>query len=186
MPKPSKLLMFYQPPVLSRQSAPAHSVLALTGFFLICYAVAGLDAVFTVPAIPFWYASLAKPAFNPPNGVFGPVWTALYGLMAIAAWLVWRAPRKPAGELAIRMSIRRQALLLFAVQLVLNALWAPLFFGMRLLLPTFVVILLLWIAIAATTLRFWQIDRFAATLMLPYLAWVGFAGVLNYAIYRLN
>ena len=183
-------LVFYLPPSLfgtsdsivttpasSRQSAPAHAILALIGFLLLCYAIAGLGAILAVPAIPTWYAALAKPAFHPPNGIFGPVWTALYGLMAIAAWLVWRTPRTAA---------RAAGLVLFAVQLVLNALWTPAFFHFHLLLPALVLIVVLWVTILFTTLRFWVVDRFAAALMLPYLAWVAFAAALNYEIYRLN
>lgn len=164
-------------PASTRQSAPAHAILALIGFLLLCYAVAGLGTLSTAPAIPTWYASLAKPSFNPPNGIFAPVWTALYGLMAIAAWLVWRT--RPG-------SLRSRALLLFAVQLLLNALWTPTFFHFHLLLAALIVIVCLWVAILACIVSFWRLDAFAAVLMLPYLAWVGFATALNYEILRLN
>ena len=168
-------------PASSRSGAPAHTILALIGLLLLCYAVAGLGAVSTAPAIPTWYAALTKPGFNPPNSIFAPVWTALYGLMAIAAWLVWRT-----SSTGPHAAARLSGLVLFFVQLVLNALWTPVFFSLHRLLPALIVILCLWIAILLTTLRFWKVDRFAGLLMLPYLAWVAFAAALNYQIYRLN
>ena len=166
---------------------------ALAGFLVVCYAVAGFGAVFTVSEIPSWYAALAKPAFNPPNALFGPVWTVLYGLMAVAAWLVWRTPgeasalvRSTASASRPRLPARTVALVLFAVQLVLNALWTPVFFRLHLLLPALEIIIALWIAILLTAIRFWRLNRLAALLLLPYLAWVAFATALNYEIYRLN
>ena len=173
----------------SRPSARTHSILALIGLLLLCYAVAALGAVSTAPSIPTWYAALAKPSFNPPNTLFAPVWTALYGLMAIAAWLVWRIPKDnphTSYRQSGRQSGRRSGLALFAVQLLLNALWTPVFFHFHQLLPALVIIACLDIAILLTTLRFWKVDRVAALLMLPYLAWVSFATALNYQIYRLN
>ena len=165
----------------SRQDGRAHSLLALLGFFLLCYAVAGFGAVFTASSIPTWYAALAKPGFNPPNSLFAPVWTILYGLMAIAAWLVWRTP--PAST---RSHGRVSSLVLFGIQLFLNALWTPVFFRLHLLLPALIIIVGLWFFILFATLRFWTVNRIAAALMLPYLAWVGFASALNFEIYRLN
>jgi translocator protein len=160
---------------------PAQPLAALLGFVLVCYAVAAVGALATVPAIPTWYAALAKPSFNPPNWIFAPVWTTLYGLMAIAAWLVWRTPK--AGPHA---ASRIAGLNLFSVQLLLNAVWTPIFFHYHQLLTALVVILCLVVAITLTTLRFWKVDRLAASLMIPYLAWVTFATALNYQIYRLN
>lgn len=154
-----------------------HAGAALLGALLFCYAVAALGAVFTAPSIPTWYAALAKPAFNPPNSLFAPVWTVLYGLMAVAAWLVWRTPPN---------KTRTAGLSLFALQLALNALWTPVFFHLHLLLSALVLIVLLWLAILLTTLAFTKVSRLAAALLLPYLAWVAFASALNYQIYRLN
>jgi len=128
----------------------------------------------TTPNIPNWYAGLAKPSWPPPSWIFGPVWTALYFSMAVAAWLVWRKGNAW-GPLA-----------LFAVQLVFNAAWSWLFFGLHSPGIAFVDILLLWIAIAATTMVFWRRSLVAGLLLGPYLTWVGFAAVLNFAIWRLN
>jgi benzodiazapine receptor len=164
-----------------RQSSVAPSVIALVGFFVVCYGVAALGAISTTSSIPTWYAALAKPSFNPPDWIFAPVWTALYGLMAIAAWLVWRTPKTGPGS-----GDRRFGLVFFAIQLALNALWTPVFFSLHQLLLALLLILCLWIAILLTTLRFWKADRFAAGLMIPYLLWVAFATALNYQIYRLN
>jgi tryptophan-rich sensory protein len=154
--------------------------LTLSGFLFVCYAVAAVGTISAIPNIPTWYAALNKPSFNP-NWIFGQVWTLLYGLMAIAAWLIWRTPRS--GPYA---SQRLDALLLFAAQLTLNFLWTPVFFHFHHIFVAFVIIILLWIAILLTILRFWPIDSFAAVLLLPYLAWVSFATALNYEICRLN
>ncbi|MBD3348996.1 MAG: tryptophan-rich sensory protein [Candidatus Eisenbacteria bacterium] len=124
-----------------------------------------------------WYAALAKPSWTPPNAVFGPVWTILYVLMGIAAWLVWRkAGFSGAGV----------ALALFILQLVLNGLWSYIFFGANQLLPAFVEVVILWLLILATTLSFWRIVPGAGTLLLPYLCWVAFASALNFQLWRLN
>jgi benzodiazapine receptor len=161
------------------------SAAASIGVFLslvcVCYGVAGVGAFFTAPEIATWYAALAKPSFNPPNWIFAPVWTALYGFMAIAAWLVWRTPK-----LGVTAASRRAGLILFVIQLCLNALWTPLFFRFHQLLAALIVIVFLWVAIVLATVRFWQVDRLAGVLMLFYLAWVSFATALNFEIYRLN
>lgn len=122
-----------------------------------------------------WYAGLAKPSWTPPNWLFGPAWTTLYLLMALAAWKVWIAVRRIDA-----------ALLLYLVQLVLNALWSWLFFGLRRPDLALAGIVLLWLLILATTVLFWRRDRLAGLLLVPYLAWVGFATALNLAIWRLN
>jgi len=168
-------------PSTRTEGVPGRPIAGLLGFLLVCYAIAALGALATVPAIPSWYAALAKPSFNPPNWVFAPVWTTLYGLMAIAAWLVWRTP-KTGRQAKYRLS----GLNLFSIQLLLNAVWTPVFFHFHRLLAALVVILCLLVAIFLTTHRFGKVDRFAAALMLPYLAWVAFATALNYQIYRLN
>lgn len=124
-----------------------------------------------------WYASLAKPSWNPPSSVFGPVWTILYLLMGVAAWMVWRE----AG-----FSGARRALTLFIVQLVLNALWSYLFFGLQQPMVAFIEIIVLWCAILATILAFWPVSRTAGALLIPYLCWVSFASALNYQLWRLN
>ena len=124
-----------------------------------------------------WYASLAKPPWNPPSFVFAPVWTTLYVLMGIAAWLVWRE----AG-----FSGARAALSLFLVQLVLNALWSYLFFGMQKPMFAFFEIIVLWCMILATLVAFWRVRPMAGVLLIPYVCWVSFASVLNYQLWRLN
>ena len=148
--------------------------LVLLGFIAACLALGALGAAVTAPAIPTWYATLAKPSFNPPNWIFAPVWTALYILMAMAAWLVWRSGKAGA------------ALGLFALQLALNAAWSLLFFGLHRIDLALVDIVLLLAAIVATALAFRARSAVAALLLLPYLAWACFATVLNFAIWRMN
>jgi tryptophan-rich sensory protein len=120
---------------------------------------------------------MQKPAWNPPNWIFGPVWTALYTMMAVAAWFVWKR-----GGFAAR----HIALSLFLLQLLINALWTPLFFGLRNPALAFVDIVLLWLALLATVVAFWKVRPLAGALLVPYLAWVTFASALNFAICRLN
>lgn len=150
---------------------------ALVAFLVACYAVSAVGTLSAVSAIPTWYVALNKPSFNPPNWIFGPVWTVLYTLMAIAAWLVWRTAPSPR---------RTAALVLFAIQLLLNFHWTPIFFYFHGIAFALVIILLLWLAILVTAIFFWPLSRPAAWMMLPYLAWVSFATALNYEIFRLN
>ncbi len=124
-----------------------------------------------------WYAALAKPSWTPPNALFPPVWTTLYVLMAIAAWLVWKKAELRGA---------RAALVLFVAQLALNALWSYLFFGIHRPGLAFYEILVLWALILAVTVLFWQAVRPAGILMLPYLLWVGYASCLNFALWRMN
>ncbi len=151
--------------------------MALIAFIALCLGVAAIGGAVTATSVGTWYAALAKPAFNPPDWVFGPVWTALYLMMAIAAWRVWRA-RGVGGA--------RQALGAWALQLALNLGWSLLFFGARLIGAALVEIVLLLAAILATLVLFWRIDRAAGWLLVPYAAWVGFATLLNAALWRLN
>jgi translocator protein len=148
--------------------------LGLGVFVILCYAVAGIGGLVTTPNILNWYAGLAKPPWTPPDWVFGPVWSALYLSIAVAAWLVWRK-----GD-------ARLPLVLFTFQLVFNAAWSWLFFGLHSPGIAFVDIVLLWAAIVATTIAFWSRSLVAGILFVPYLAWVSFATVLNFAIWRLN
>ena len=143
-----------------------------------CQLAGLLGAVFTSPAIPSWYAGLKKPAFTPPAWLFGPMWISLYLLMAVAAYLVWQKGLSHPGV--------RAALAVFVGQLLLNALWSPVFFGLRAPLAGAVVILLLWLAIVLTIFLFWKISRPAALLLLPYLLWVSLATALNISIAFLN
>lgn len=144
---------------------------------LICFAAAGIGSLVTAPQIPGWYATLAKPAWTPLDWIFGPVWTLLYFMMAVAAWLVWR----DAGIAGARLPLA-----LFAVQLVLNSLWSVLFFGLQNPGAAAVEIVLLWGAILATQVAFWSRSRWAGGLLVPYLVWVSYATALNVAIWRLN
>lgn len=134
----------------------------------------GIGALFTSPAIPSWYSQLAKPSFTPPSWLFGPAWTALFLLMGIALFLVWRSR-------ASRQLVRA-AYVMFGVQLGLNVLWSALFFGLRQPLWAFAEIAMLWVAILATILTFSRVRTTAAWLLAPYLGWVTFAACLNYAI----
>jgi tryptophan-rich sensory protein len=144
-------------------------------FIALCLGAAGLGAIATTPEIDGWYRTLAKPTWNPPDWVFGPVWTTLYVMMAVAAWLAWRVT-----------GWRSAGLGLFAFQLVLNIAWSWVFFGMHQVGWACIEIVFLWLAIAATTIAFFQRARLAGWLMLPYLVWVTFASVLNFAIWRMN
>ena len=137
-----------------------------------------IGSVFTVSAIPNWYAGLAKPALNPPGWIFAPVWTALYALMGIAAFLVWKK--------GLEKKEVKAALATFSVQLFLNAMWSILFFGLHDPFFALVDIVFLWIAILWTIIAFYKISRAAAYLLLPYLLWVTFAAYLNYSIWYLN
>lgn len=150
------------------------SLAALAGWLLLTYSASATAAFVSTGG---WYAGLAKPAWNPPSWVFGPVWTVLYALMAIAAWRVWRY-----GGWAKQ----KVALSLFVVQWALNALWTPLFFGLHRPDWALAEILVLLLAILATVRASWRVDRIAGALLIPYAAWVAFATVLNWTIWRLN
>jgi translocator protein len=141
-------------------------------------AASALGSYATMPAIPIWYAGLVKPVFSPPNWVFGPVWTLLYAIMAYAAWRIISLPVKTPG--------RWGAMTIFFVQLALNTAWSFVFFGNRNILGGLIVIALLWLTIAETIRRFAEIDKPAALLLVPYLAWVSFASLLNAALWQLN
>jgi len=146
----------------------------LVGLIVLCFGTAFTGAI----APPGeWYAALNKPSWQPPTWVFGPVWSTLYVMMAVSAWLVWRQ-----GGFAQQ----RRPLTLFLVQLALNAAWSPLFFALKRPDIAFAEILLLWVAIACTIVAFWRVHRGAALLLVPYLAWVSFATVLNGTLWRLN
>jgi benzodiazapine receptor len=139
-------------------------------------AVGAVGGVATAPQIPTWYRTLRKPAWNPPDAVFGPVWTALYLLMGVALALARRADMGRSGRLEAA----------FGLQLALNLAWSLVFFGRRDLQGGLVVIVLLWAAIAATIVEFAKVRPLSAALLLPYLAWVSFATVLNAEVWRLN
>lgn len=147
-------------------------------FVLVCELAGIIGSIFTASSIPGWYAGLVKPSFNPPGWVFAPVWTILYALMGIAAYLVYqkRQGRKDVGR----------ALAVFAAQLVLNTLWSIVFFGAHLIFGAVMVIVLLWLLILVTIWLFSRISKAAAYLLVPYILWVSFASVLNISLYVLN
>lgn len=155
----------------------AADLLALALFVSLCLGVGALAASVTATSVATWYVTLDKPSFTPPGAVFGPVWTILYVLMGVAAWRVWRAADRDAA---------RGPLAIFALQLALNLGWSVAFFGLRAIAPAFVVILALDLAVVSTMLSFRRLDRPASLLLLPYLAWILFATLLNAAIWRLN
>lgn len=155
------------------QTPRAHRHLALLGFVLAAFAAAAPAGLWPPGE---WYQSIAKPEWNPPSWVFGPVWSTLYLLMGIAAWRVWRGAHADRGA----------ALMLWWAQLALNALWSPLFFGLQRLDLALLEIVLLLAAIVATARAFRAIDRLAWAMMLPYVAWVAFAAFLNYTLWQLN
>lgn len=149
--------------------------LVLAGFILVCLVTGGLGGWVTAQSVTDWYPTLVKPSWNPPNWIFGPVWTALYLMMAVAAWLVWRSD----GNI-------RGAMILFFSQLALNFAWSFLFFGARSPWLGLMDIAMLWLALVITVIIFFQKSAAAGLLMLPYLVWVSFAAILNLAIWRLN
>jgi len=174
-----ELAMAAQHPTDSAWSKPAllRQVVTFLVFVAICFAAAGLGAAATASSVGGWYQTINNPSWNPPDWIFGPVWTALYLMMAVAAWESWRT----AG-----WSGSRTALTWFGIQLALNSLWSIVFFGMQQPGWAFAEILLLWAAIAVTTWKFRRHSTVAFALMLPYLAWTTFAVALNFTLWRLN
>ena len=154
----------------------SQQVLGLVGWLLVSFAAAGVGGIASARAGAF-YQELSRPGWAPPASVFGPVWSALYLLMGVAAWLVWR-------ERGVRQA--RTALALFLLQLLANALWTWLFFAWRQGGLALGEILVLWVLIVATIVAFWRIRRLAALLLLPYLGWVSFATCLTYAVWQRN
>lgn len=151
-----------------------NNILGLIGFFGACFLVATSGAIFRPGD---WYENLAKPPWNPPNWLFPPAWTLLYIMIAVAGWLVWR--RAGFGGAGLALAV-------YGVQLLLNAGWSALFFGLRRPDLAMAEVVLLWLSILATILLFAPIHATAAWLMVPYLAWVTFAAVLNYSIWQRN
>jgi translocator protein len=166
-------------PIASSRVRAPRRWLVLGGFLLATYGVAALGSLATASSVDRWYAAADKPFFTPPNWLFGPVWTALYGLIAVAAWLVWVHRDRDRSEAA-------RGLRWWWVQLVLNLAWTPVFFALQWLWPALGVILALDVAVAATALAFKHVSRLAATLLLPYLAWITFATALNVGVAALN
>ncbi len=144
----------------------------------LCLGIGGLGALVTTPEISTWYAGLVKPQWTPPNWMFPVVWNILYLMMAVSLWLLWQADAK--------MPDRRRAITLFLVQLALNAAWSPVFFALHRTQAALAIIVLLGIAVAATIITSWRVDRRAAALLIPYLAWIAYAATLNGGIVVFN
>ena len=170
-------------PARIRREGTGRSVLMLLAFLAISFAVAAFGSISTIANVDGWYADAEKPFWNPPNALFGPVWTLLYTLMSVAAWLVWLRREQPGAS---------TALWTYVAQLVLNAVWTPVFFGAYPLIgPAALwialgIIVVLDVAILLTMLRFWRHSRAAAWLLVPYWAWVLFATTLNAGLAVLN
>jgi len=145
---------------------------------VICELAGMIGAIFTTPSIPTWYAGITKPTFSPPNWIFAPVWTTLFALMGIAAYLVY--------EKGTNKKVVKVALGIFAIQLVLNIKWSLIFFGMHNPGYAFIEIIFLWLAILLTIIAFFKISKPAAYLLIPYILWVSFASFLNFSIWQLN
>ena len=161
----------------SNRPARRRDLLGLGAFLALCLVVSGIGGLVTATSVGGWYMTLDKPAFNPPNWIFAPVWTLLYLMMAVAGWRVWRSPATAA---------RVNALRLFGLQLALNLLWSVVFFGFQLIGTALIEILMLLSAIVFNTLLFWRIERLAGWLFFPYVLWVSFAAVLNLSLWLLN
>ncbi|HUC95156.1 MAG TPA: TspO/MBR family protein [Candidatus Saccharimonadales bacterium] len=144
----------------------------------ICLAAGALGTIFTISSIPTWYAHLIKPSFSPPNWLFGPVWTILYILMGVSVAIIWSK--------GLKAKKVREAVYLFIIQLFLNAIWTPIFFGAKDLFLSLIVIGLMWIFILKTILAFGKVNKTASYLLYPYIAWVSFASILNFSVWILN
>ena len=155
-----------------------HSRFALVIAIVLCELSGIIGSLFTVSAVREWYPTLVTPSFAPPSWVFGPVWTTLFALMGVAAWLVWEKGMK-------RQNVK-VALGIFLVQLILNTAWSILFFGLHAPGGALVEIIFLWAAIVAAIIAFAKISKPAAWLLAPYILWVSFAAYLNYAFWVLN
>lgn len=152
--------------------------LLLVASILLCEAAGIIGSVFTVGSIPTWYAFLNRPMFSPPNWLFGPVWTVLYLLMGISLYLVWKDAAKNRNAI--------WAVKVFFVHLAVNASWSIVFFGLRNISGSLIIITALWLMILYLISRFMKLNKLAAYLLYPYLAWVMFATVLNFSLWVLN
>lgn len=139
--------------------------------------IGSLGGIFTIAEIPTWYAGLNKPSFNPPNWLFGPVWTSLYTMMGIAFYLVWKQPET---------EIRKKAIQLFIIQFVLNFFWSIIFFSLHSIGAALIEIIVMWIFILLAIIQFSKLSKPAAWLLVPYIAWVSFATLLTASIWKLN
>jgi len=150
---------------------------------VLCEGAGIIGSIFTFSAIPAWYQTLNKPVFSPPNSVFGPVWTTLYFLMGISVYLIWASLGQTEKD---RRKVAKNALLFFWIHLLFNVSWSVAFFGLRSPFFGLINIVILWVLIAIVLYKFWRINKWAGALLLPYLAWVSFATILNLSIWLLN
>jgi len=172
---------------MEKRNNSLHRLGTLALFIIACESAGILGSLFTIQSIPTWYATLIKPPFAPPNWLFAPVWTVLYALMGIAAFLIWeKKTASRAMPKSAKLNMVSAALNMFGIQLILNALWSVVFFGLRSPLFGLFIIFLMLFTIAITMWRFYFIDKRAFWLMVPYLLWVGFATLLNFYIFALN
>lgn len=155
-----------------------NNIIKLLVSIIACLAAGGIGSLFTFKAIPIWYAGLKKPPYTPPNWAFGPVWTALYILMGISVFLIWQK--------GLAMDGVSLAFTLFWIQLMLNALWSIIFFGMRSKGGGFIIIVVLWFLILATMITSFRVSGWAGSLLIPYILWVSIASYLNIGIWLLN
>ncbi len=154
------------------------SILKLIVSVILVLLVGFIGSYFTTPSIETWYSTLNKPALNPPNFIFAPVWTALYILIGISLFLIWESKEKKENK--------KLPLILFSLQLLLNSSWSIIFFGLQNPQLALINIFLLWIFIFLNIIFFFKISKIAGIILIPYLLWVSFASYLNYAIYILN
>jgi len=154
------------------------NILKLITSIVLCFLVAFLGSLVTISSIPTWYAQLNKPFFSPPNWIFGPVWTALYFLMAVSLYIVWNKN--------LKNRTKENAMKVFIFQLILNLFWSLVFFGLHQPFLAYITIIILWIAIFMTIKYFYKISKMSAYLLVPYIIWVTLASVLNLAIVALN
>lgn len=159
-----------------------NKILILFVFIFIAQLAGIIGSFFTAPNIKSWYQFLKKPSFSPPNWLFAPVWTALYALMGIAAFLVWQAGRQNENQ----KGKVKKALIIYGFQLLINIFWSFAFFGLKNPFFGFLAIIFLWFLILINTIYFWKINKTAGYLFLPYLFWVTFASILNFSVWQLN
>ena len=151
------------------------NIIKFIASIVICQVAGGIGAIFTTQSVQTWYPTLQKPSFNPPNWLFAPVWTLLYLLMGISLFLIWKDSKD-----------KKNAVILFSIQLVLNVLWSVCFFGLKIPLLGLIVIVILLAFILANIISFYKISKIAGILLIPYLLWVSFATVLNFSLWMLN
>jgi len=158
---------------------------------LICQAAGILGSLFTAPNIQTWYASINKSALSPPNWIFAPVWTILFLLMGISLYFVWIKSKKIRGkrqksQVQAFNKLKKSALIIFSVQIILNILWSAIFFGLHIIGIAYIELMLLWVFILITIIKFYKISKPAAYLLIPYILWVTFAAILNFSLVLAN